>query len=396
MRIIVTLLFCLFAISAIAQTDGEQTDMEQTNIEQTIPKKTKTEPSGIVKPFQASFVSPLGSNWLDSHLITNMGSFNLLGGHSHGNLYFEYGSLYNINLHLTRGFHMAGIFNYSGNTENATQLAGVSNISMGGNAVCQISAITNIAKESTTQFAGVANITAGPTGTQMSGVFNFAKGAAFQSAPILNVSDGTVGTQLGLLNVAREVNGVQIGLINSSEDMNGVPIGLINIVKNNGKYDFEVGFSESLNTFVSFKFGAQKFYTIFSGAFNYLDDPGIYAAGMGFGTHSDWIAGWGHDVELMSYSIIKEGEWQKDLNMLNQFKIRVSKQFGDYFKVFAGPVFNFTVERYDNPNKPEDTKKTVSPPWSSIWSDEKGKEDANKKTNLNFWIGFEVGVGISM
>jgi transposase len=47
-------------------------------------------------------------------------------------------------------------------------------------------------------------------------------------------------------------------------------IGLINIAKHRGKYEFEVSFSESINTAISFKIGTDKFYTIFSGGINYF------------------------------------------------------------------------------------------------------------------------------
>ena len=425
MRKIITLLFCLFAISAMAQTDTEEISAEQTT-EKTATEKTAKKferDIGIVRPFQASFVAPLGSNWLDSHLITNKASFNVLGGHSYGNLYFEFGSLYNINLYLTRGFQMAGVFNWSGGTDNAVQFAGVFNTSTDGNAAVQFGGVVNIASESTAQFAGAGNVTAGstgtqmggvfnfasestaqfagagnvtagPAGTQMSGVFNFAQGAAFQSASVLNISDGSTGTQMSpVLNIAKEVNGLQLGLINISGTMNGVPVGLFNVVKNNGKFDFEIGFSESLNTFMSFKMGVQKFYTIFSGAINYLDNPTLYMAGVGFGTYVDLMtgSGWGYSIELMCYDIIKEKKYSDDLNMLTQFKIIISKQFGDYFKVFAGPVGNFTISRYENPSTGK-IGTTLSPPWSSIWKKEKEKD----KITLDSWIGFEAGVGISI
>jgi hypothetical protein len=333
-----------------------------------------------------SFITPLGTNGIDSHLIANKVSLNILGGYSYGNRYFELGSLYNVNLHFTEGFAAAGLFNYSGNTKNAVQLAGLLNASMDGNAGAQIGGIANIAKESTFQLGGISNITTGITGSQISGIVNIAKESTFQLGGISNISLGTTGTQISpILNIAKEVNGLQFGLINYAEDMNGVPIGLISFVKNSkGKPEFEIGFSDSLNTFISFKFGINKFYTIFSGGINYINNPTLMAYGFGFGTHMDWADGWGSQIELVGYHIFKDEKYHwdsngDDLSLLNQLKIKGSKQFNDYFKVSFGPVFNLTIRRGDR----EDL---------SLWS----MRERTGKTKLKSWVGFEVGGGVSL
>jgi hypothetical protein len=328
------------------------------------------------------------------------------------------GSLFNANFYLTKGLQMAGLFNYSGKTENAVQFAGVFNTSIDGNAVAQFGCVFNVAKESTTQFAGVANITAGDTGVQLASVLNIAKestvqlggvvnisigaagtqwsgvvnysGGSTSQLSVLNISMGATGTQLGVLNIAKEVNGLQLGVINYAEDMNGLPIGLISVVKNGGKREFEVGFSEGLNTFASFKFGVNKFYTIISGGIDFIDNPIIYGFGLGFGTHIDWFDGWGNQVELMSYQLYRGKKWiiddDIDMNMLAQLKFRVSKQFNGYFKVFLGPTFNLTILRLANSNADDIT--TLSP-WS-LWKND------SKKTKLNSWIGVEGGVSIGL
>ncbi len=70
--------------------------------------------------------------------------------------------------------------------------------------------------------------------------------------------------------MAKKVKGVQIGLINYMEDGEaGVSIGLINVAKYGGKYEFEVSFSEAVNTMFSFRIGTDRFYTMFSGGINY-------------------------------------------------------------------------------------------------------------------------------
>lgn len=280
------------------------------------------------KNFQLSFISPLGTNGTQSQFTTNNVSVNIIGGYSNGNTGFEFGGIYNVNIHLTQGVQFAGILNYSGNAQNAIQIAG----------------ITNLAKK------------------------------------------GTINTQIaGIANVAQRVKGVQIGLINISEDCDGVPIGLINIVKNGGKREFEVSVSEALNTAVSFKLGVDRFYTIFSAGANYISSPVEYAAGLGFGTHIDWKQGWGNQIELIGYTLTEDGKFQRGINMLTQLKFTVSKEITPRFKVFAGPVLNLTISDYVNP----ETGKLGSSlsPWS-MWKNDSDKTRVNSWIGMSAGVRF--------
>lgn len=372
------------------------------------------------RTFQISFLSPIGTNGLQSHLTTNKVSLNLLGGYSYGNTSFELGSLYNINLHLTRGCLLAGIANYSGYAENATQIAGAGNIAPKGTVAVQIGGVFNSAKqvkgaqiagmtnysqhaENGTQVAGVANIASqGAVAAQISGVLNSAKQVkgvqiagvinrsqqaenATQIAGVGNIdSEGTVAAQIsGVFNSAKRVKGVQIGLINYADTCDGVAIGLINIVKKGGKHEFEVSLSEALNTSVSFKLGTNKLYTIFSAGINYLDNPVQYAYGFGLGTHLDWKKNWGNQIEVMGYQITEDGKFEDGVNILTQLRLTVSKQITNHFKVFAGPVLNMTISDYEHPETGE-LGSTLAP-WS-MWKNKIGN------THLNSWIGFSAGV----
>lgn len=293
------------------------------------------------RDFQVSFISPFGTNGTQSHLTTNKVSFNILGGYSYGNTAFEFGSLYNVNTNLTKGFQFAGIANYSGNTQNAAQFAGITNIAASGSTPFQFAGIANVADEVTgLQFAGIAN-------------------------------------------VAKKVKGVQLGLFNYADESDGVSIGLINIVKNGGKQEFEIAFSEALNTAVSFKLGTDKFYTIFSGGINYINKPVEYAAGLGFGTHINWKKGWGNQIEAIGYALTEQGEFQKGINMLTQLKFTVSKELAPHFKVFAGPVLNMTISDYVNPQT--GAMGSSLSPWS-MW------KSSNGNTQLNSWVGFTAGI----
>lgn len=60
----------------------------------------------------------------------------------------------------------------------------------------------------------------------------------------------------GLVNVAKDVRGVQFGIVNYSDTCSsGLPIGIFNIVRHGGKHELEVGLSDALNTYASFKLG---------------------------------------------------------------------------------------------------------------------------------------------
>lgn len=322
--------------------------------------------------FQLSFIAPLGTNGMQSHLTTNKISFNILGGHSYSNTAFEFGGLYNVNTHFTKGFQFAGIANYTDSTKNVVQFGGVVNSAKKGTAAFQ--------------FGGILNAAGGVKGVQFAGVVNGAKKVSgLQLSGIVNYSGEVKGVQIGgVVNIAKQLRGVQVGLINYAEESDGVSVGLINIVKNGGKREFEVAFSEALHTAVSFKLGTDRLYTIFSGGINYIDQPVEYAAGVGFGTHIHWKKDWGNQIELMGYALTENGSFKDmDLNMLTQLKFTVSKEITRYFKVFAGPVLNMTISKYVNP----DTGVAGSSlsPWS-MWKSNSGS------TRLNSWIGFSAGV----
>lgn len=324
------------------------------------------------KNIQISLISLLGSNGSQARSTINKLSLNLLGGYSYGNTIFELGGLYNVNSNLTRGVQVAGIANYSGKTEKAIQIAGITNIAKAGITATQFSGIANIASETNGfQFSGITNISKRINGVQFSGIANIAKEVN--------------GVQLsGILNLANKINGVQLALINIANESNGVSVGLINIIKKNGKQEFEIAFSEALNTAVNFKLGTNDFYTIFSGGVNYFEKTVQYAAGMGFGTQMCWKKGWCNEIELMGYALTENKSFSLDgINMLTQIKLPVSYQFANHFKVFAGPTLNMTISKYINPETGK-LGSSLSP--YSLW------QNKSESVKLNGWIGFSAGV----
>lgn len=302
---------------------------------------TYAEDAAEQRPFQLSLVSPLGTNGTRSGQVANKVSINIIGGHSYASEGFEFGSIYNVNLHHTSGFQFAGVANHTRESRNAVQLAGIGNIAKSGTSPFQLAGILNIANE--------------VSGLQMA----------------------------GLVNVAKQVRGVQFGLVNYADECSGVPIGLINIVRHGGKQEFEVGLSEALNTYASFKLGVDKFYTIFSAGVDFLDTKPVYGVGLGFGTDIHWKQeGWANQIEAVGYSLTEDGKFQSGVNMLAQLKFTFSKQLYPHFKVFAGPTLNLTISDHENP----ETGKVgcTLKPYSMFHSD--------GSTALNGWVGLGAGV----
>lgn len=291
--------------------------------------------------FQLSFVSPIGTNGMNSGQTTNKVSVNLVGGHSYANKNFEFGSVYNVNLGYTSGFQFAGVVNHTNESRHATQFAGVANISKHGNTPCQ--------------FAG-----------------------------ILNVADHVSGLQFsGVVNVAKEVRGVQIGIVNYADTCSGLPIGLFNIVKHGGKQELEIGVSDAWSTYVSFKLGVDKLYTIFSAGASLFHSEPIYGVGMGFGTDIAWKqTGWANQIEAVGYYTTEDGKFRRGTNVCTQLKLTISKHIRPHFKVFAGPTLNLTISDH---RIATGTIGSSLKPYSMF-------SHTNGNTAVDGWLGFAAGI----
>ncbi len=365
-KLILILMICSFPFIVFAEEDSEN--------------------SFETRIFQLSVITPVGTNGLYSHLIINNISLNLLGGYSKGNIGFEAGALYNVNLEITEGLQVAGLANYSGNGDNAVQFAGLANVNreLGG-----------------AQFAGISNLTLnGETSFQASGIFNYSKlskvqfagvsnltlsgNNAFQLAGILNYAENSNVQISGFMNIAKNISGLQLGLINISETNDGVPIGLFNIVKNGGKHELEISASDVLHTELSFKLGIDRFYTIFSGGVNYFATPFEFALGLGVGTNLDLADNVSAQFELRTYSFTDDTSFiNNSVSVLNQLRVTLEKEFASHFKMFFGPVLNVSVSDYKGSDNSDPGFRFV--PYS-LWYKETGG------MGIDIWIGGVAGV----
>lgn len=293
------------------------------------------------KFFQFGLFPPVSSNGASSGRTVNSVSVNLIGGYSAGTGIFELGGVWNASREYTKGLQVAGLLNYSGHSCNSVQISGFGNISASGDSPLQI-------------------------------------------AGLLNVGKNVNGLQLSaFLNVAETVSGVQIGLVNYMKDgERGVSIGLVNIAKHGGKYEFEVAFSEAINTLLSFRLGTDRFYTIFSGGINWFSGPVEYAVGIGFGTDIKWRKRWSNQIEVQAFGLSRDRKLTGDaVNSIIQLRLPFCKEFARHFKVFAGPTVNLHLQ---SPDASGNTG-PAPVPWS-MWSARLNDLHASG------WIGLSAGL----
>lgn len=238
-------------------------------------------------PFQLSFVSPLGTNGLQSSQYTNTVSLNLLAGISKNEEAFTLGGLSNIILNDAKGVQIAGLSNYVGNEGRGFQLAGLVNVNKGG-------------------FSG------------------------FQLA--------------GLVNIAKDVEGVQLaGLINIAENSD-CPIGLINIIKN-GEMGIAVTYDGIGNVVASFRSGGKYTYGILGVGYNHKIDRTRLVTEAGLGAHIP-VVKWFRINNEIKFSTIGCDSSKPVVNvgyyLLPAFKL------GNHFELFGGVSINYMESKNMN------------------------------------------------
>ncbi len=301
------------------------------------------------------------------------------------------------------GLQLGWLLNIAGESFTGTQIGVGANI-LGEGAGLQVTVVENYAgifdglqvagvinttgKISGVQIAGIGNLTQSVSGPQIAGLGNLASEAkGLQLGGLGNLAVDIEGVQLsGIINLAKSTKGLQLGLINYAEQLDGVQIGLINIVKNGGKKEFELSYSDALDTVFSFKLGSDPFYSVFSGGANYFTDTLEYAYGLGFGTQLNWNHGWSNQIEIMAYQLTEDTQFANALNLLTQCKLLTSKQLIGILHIFAGPTVNMTISQYQDQ---DGNLGSSLRPWS-IW------ETTNGNTHLNMWVGFNAGLSFRL
>jgi hypothetical protein len=366
-----------------------------------------------IKPFQVTFITPLGTNGTEAPRIINNFSFNILAGYNGGVDGFELGGFLNIANDYVKGFQIGGFGNITGGDSKAGQLAGFMNINggqaegfqgagfiniTGGSAeAIQVGGFTNISGPlKGVQVSGFGNIARKTKGVQAAGFGNIAdKIKGLQASGFMNVAGDMKGAQVagflnraadikgvqggGFINIAEKVKGVQIaGFINICDTIDGIPIAPINIVRRGGYRRFEFWGNETFLMNASFKIGIRYFYTSFTLGFNPVESEFNTGTGIGVGTNIEFIKDKSIDIEAHCYAVNSYFWKDWNYNYLNQLRVSFNYHIAEHFSIFAGPSFNILIADII------DYADEIAPSWAFTIAD--------RKDSIRGWFGFNVGM----
>jgi hypothetical protein len=374
------------------------------------------------RPFQISFVTPLGTNGLESGRIVNHASFNLLAGYAAGLDGVEFAGFANVEKDFVRGVQFAGFANVVGGNVTAGQFAGFANVNGGVARGAQFAGFLNLTGDSVlaAQFAGFANIANGSAkGAQFAGFANITKGSALgpqgagfanivkgsvggpQFAGFLNTATGNVhgaqfsgfanvagrdvrGAQVaGFVNVARKVRGVQIGVVNVADSVDGVQIGLFNFARH-GYRRLELWGNEVMYANVAFKMGSKHFHNIFAVGGSADGEEYRWATGFGFGSEWNLTGRLLLNVDAIAWHVNENETWTEELNLLNQLRANLGFRLGKRTALFAGPTFNVYVSNLYNPESGR--YGTDLARWNTSFDRQSGG------TRVTMWPGINAGI----
>ncbi|MDA3894463.1 MAG: hypothetical protein PF517_22605 [Salinivirgaceae bacterium] len=389
-------------------------------------------------PVQLSFITPIGTNGMQSWNTVNNFSLNMYAGYSGGLDGFEasgfvsvlrgdmkgvqFSGFVNADMGKTKGAQFAGFVNYNKeelegaqlagfvnavtNNTDAIQGAGFVNLVVGELEGAQFAGFVNVAtKESKgAQFSGFLNaVTDSLDGFQGTGFVNYAMGSSMgqasgflnanvgdlkgiQASGFLNVNTGRLnGAQLsGFVNFSNKLRGTQIGVFNYVDSLeSGTPIGFLSFVRN-GYHAFEISSSETLNGIATFKTGTKKFYNIISVGGGVRGDKILWGWGYGVGTTMELSRKFDLAVEVQSFHI-NEDVWHTNrLNLWNKLTLETSYQVTPRLEVFGGPTFNVVVsDTKDEIGEPRESSIAPFTSFSKVYSD---------GSKVEMYPGFNVGI----
>jgi hypothetical protein len=376
-------------------------------------------------PFHLSFITPLGTNGLESWNTTNNFSVNLFAGVSGGLNGVELGGFANGLRGDMKGVQIAGFCNNTfGNAEGAEiagfwnynhrnvvgfQASGFANAAIGYVDGFQASGFANYAHgTSFGQFSGFANLSTDKVyGVQASGFANVAtanmkglQGAGFanvavgdlkgaQASGFANVVTGrTEGLQAsGFINYTGSLRGVQIGFINFADTIEGgVPIGFMSFVRD-GYLAMEIAGNESILGYISLKTGVKSFYNIISLGASIRNDRLLWGWGYGIGTMMPVTQKLSMSLEAVSYHLNEDRWYSGNINLLNRANLTVSYDLTPGFSVFAGPALNVWVTNVDSDGDPY-----TSVPFDA-WT---LYSRTHHRTEVTIYPGLSAGIRIKM
>ena len=325
----------------------------------------KSQDSIRISPFHISFVTPLGTNGMQSWNTVNRISFNLFAGYSGGLKGVEAAGFANALKGDMEGIQIAGFCNNTFGTANGLEIAGFWNYNQEKVIGCQLSGFANVALDTVEGFqgSGYVNYARGASFGQASGFANVSTGdvSGFQGSGFANVTVGdtrgvqaagfanvTTGTQTGVqasgfFNYARKLCGVQLGFINVADTVEkGIPIGFLSFVRN-GYRVIQVGGNETLYGEISFKTGVRQFYNIISAGASARNGSVKWGFGYGIGTMIPLGKRLDLSLEAVSYQINEDSWYTDHMNMLNRLNLSLGFNITRTIGVYAGGSWNVWV-----------------------------------------------------
>ena len=376
------------------------------------------------RPFQISFIYPMGSDGVYSKNYTHNVSFNIFAGYNDGLSGIEIGGFANTLRHdmkgvqiagfsnvvlgetngcqisgfsnysnkLTKGVQISGFSNVINDSAKVSQIAGFSNVINGTGTGIQIAGFSNTCSQNTegVQLAGFSNLSTNSLqGLQIAGFSNVIHGrnTGCQIAGFSNVCKDTLeGVQIsGMVNIAENLHGAQIGFINICDTVEaGIPIGFLSIVKK-GYQAFELNEDESLFTNVSFVTGVPHFYNIFSIGTRNTENTNMWSYGYGIGSQIQVNEKVGVNLELLSKNIIMDSWNEYSINTINTGRINASYRIFKNIDVFGGLSYNaFVTNQKDNEGHYTDSGII---PWSH-------HTEWNEDVLVKIYPGVNVGIRV--
>ncbi len=294
----------------------------------------KAQDSVRISPFHFSFITPLGTNGMQSWNTFNRISINLFAGYSAG----------------LKGIEVAGFANALKGDMDGIQLAGFCNNTLGRANGMEIAGYWNFNRQKLKgmQLAGFANVALDTVdGIQGSGFANVTVGDdhGVQAAGFANVTTGTQsGIQAsGFVNYARKLRGVQVGVVNIADTVEkGIPIGFLSLVRHGYKV-IQVGGNETFFGEVSFKTGVRQFYNIFSVGASATSGKVTWGYGYGLGTLVPIGKKLDIGIELVSYQLNEDTWYTEHMNMLNRFNLSLCWNITKTIGLYGGGSWNVKV-----------------------------------------------------
>ena len=272
------------------------------------------------RPFQLSFLYPLGTNGIQSKQIANAVSFNMIAGFNGGLTGLEFGGFLNSIRYDAKGVQFAGFGNVVGRSLYGGQFAGFFNLTGRSSNGLQAAGFANIAGE-------------GSKGIQLAG--------------FMNVSGGKMaGMQIaGFMNVAKTLSGIQLGVFNYADTVDGgIPVGVFSFVRKGGYRNLTLGANETLFGIASIKMGVPKFYNIISIGIRPETEQLNWAIGYGIGSRIGKLGPLAMHLEAISYQLYEDMSWNINyVNQLNRVSLDLHLLLGRQLELYGGLGWNVVV-----------------------------------------------------